>query len=363
MEKKIQHARNYGLDLLRMIAMLMVVVLHILGKGGVLSACEPLSGQYELLWFLEIAAYCACNCYALISGYVIVDSKFRYSNIIALWLRIAFYTVGITVLFAFFMPETVGADAWKMAIFPVMTKRYWYVTAYFCLFFFIPLINSAIDKMSQIQLKQLIVALVVMFSILQTLFRNDVFGTASGYSPLWLIALYIMGAYIKKYNAFETLGAPKALLGYVICITITWVVKWNIEAGSQTVLGEMKNGNILVSYMSPTILGAGICLFLFFKKIRIGRGMQKVVKLFAPAAFSVYLIHAQLQIWTYVIADGFSSYASFPAAMAGAAVLGTAVSIYIVCSLVDLVREFIFRMVNVKGKLVRIEDRIRDRCV
>ena len=186
MEKKIQHARNYGLDLLRMIAMLMVVVLHILGKGGVLSACEPLSGQYELLWFLE------------------------------------------TVLFAFFMPETVGADAWKMAIFPVMTKRYWYVTAYFCLFFFIPLINSAIDKMSQIQLKQLIVALVVMFSILQTLFRNDVFGTASGYSPLWLIALYIMGAYIKKYNAFETLGAPKALLGYVICITITWVVKWNI---------------------------------------------------------------------------------------------------------------------------------------
>ena len=40
----------------RMIAMLMVVVLHILGKGGVLSACEPLSGQYELLWFLEIAA-------------------------------------------------------------------------------------------------------------------------------------------------------------------------------------------------------------------------------------------------------------------------------------------------------------------
>ena len=42
--------RNYGIDLLRMIAMLMVVILHILGKGGVLQAAPPLSIRYETAW-------------------------------------------------------------------------------------------------------------------------------------------------------------------------------------------------------------------------------------------------------------------------------------------------------------------------
>ena len=35
--------RNRGIDLLRMTAMWMVVILHILNKGGVLAAAAPLS--------------------------------------------------------------------------------------------------------------------------------------------------------------------------------------------------------------------------------------------------------------------------------------------------------------------------------
>ena len=70
--------RNYGIDLLRIVSMLMVVVLHVLGQGGVLKTSTPLSIGYSVAWILEIAAYCAVNCYALISGYVGVNSKFKY---------------------------------------------------------------------------------------------------------------------------------------------------------------------------------------------------------------------------------------------------------------------------------------------
>ena len=62
--------RNRGIDLLRMAAMWMVVILHILNKGGVLGATAPLSVGCETARLLEIAAYCAVNCYGLISGYV-----------------------------------------------------------------------------------------------------------------------------------------------------------------------------------------------------------------------------------------------------------------------------------------------------
>lgn len=44
------HERNYGLDFLKAISMLMVVFLHTLGHGGILNSCIPLSVNYEIAW-------------------------------------------------------------------------------------------------------------------------------------------------------------------------------------------------------------------------------------------------------------------------------------------------------------------------
>ncbi|MDE6723424.1 MAG: hypothetical protein K2J55_04430, partial [Eubacterium sp.] len=68
--EKTASKRNYGIDLLRIVCMIMVPVLHVLGHGGLLEGAEILSVKYEFVWFLEAAAFCAVNCYALISGYV-----------------------------------------------------------------------------------------------------------------------------------------------------------------------------------------------------------------------------------------------------------------------------------------------------
>ena len=65
-----QNGRNYGIDLLRIISMVMIQILHILGNGGILNASIGAPVRNNVAWFLEIASYCAVNCYALISGYV-----------------------------------------------------------------------------------------------------------------------------------------------------------------------------------------------------------------------------------------------------------------------------------------------------
>ena len=95
----IKRERNYGIDALRIIAMFMVVILHVLGKGGVLISLEKFSLGYEIAWFLEILVFCAVNCYALISGYVMYGSKPKYSSLALLWLQVAFYTVLITCIY------------------------------------------------------------------------------------------------------------------------------------------------------------------------------------------------------------------------------------------------------------------------
>lgn len=189
--------RNRGIDLLRMTAMWMVVILHILNKGGVLAAAAPLSAGRETARLLEIAAYCAVNCYGLISGYVGVGHRFRYSGAIALWLRAAFYTLGITAAFALLMPGSVNGDRVLRAFLPVLFRQYWYVTAYFGMCLFIPFFNLLLNRLSKGQLRLLALSIVLVFSVLPTLRQKDVFLTDNGYSVLWLSCLYLLGGILR----------------------------------------------------------------------------------------------------------------------------------------------------------------------
>ena len=53
--------RNYGVDFLRILSMFFVIILHCLGKGGVLDAAQPGTVQYASAWFLETFAYCTVD--------------------------------------------------------------------------------------------------------------------------------------------------------------------------------------------------------------------------------------------------------------------------------------------------------------
>lgn len=62
--------RNYGIDLLRIIAMFAVVILHIQVFGGVINNVKEFSVNYEIAWTLETLCYCAVDIYVIITGYV-----------------------------------------------------------------------------------------------------------------------------------------------------------------------------------------------------------------------------------------------------------------------------------------------------
>lgn len=353
--------RNHGIDLLRIIAMFMVLILHILGRGGVLESAKVLSVQYETAYFLETAAYCAVNCYALISGYVGINASYKYSNLCLLWLRVVFYTVMITILYAVLIPSSVNKTLLIKSFFPVMTRQYWYFTAYFCLFLFIPLLNKAINGMTKAQTKAVCIFLFIGFSILPTIF-GDQLGTNKGYSGLWLIILYIIGASIQKWNLFEHLTPIKAFAGYLLMVIISWGFKFALEAsaaflGRDTVSGSYaaKYSSRLIEYTSPTILMAGIFLLLLFSRITLNSFLQKCVPILAPLSFSVYLINTNFFVWQYIMPSRYADYAGFSAPLLIAAVFGSALFIYISCSVIDFIRNCIFKLLRIKENLDKFE--------
>ena len=80
-------------------AMMMVVVLHYLGKGGLLpDLTAPLSAQDTVAWLLEAFCIVAVNVYMMISGYFLCESSFKLSRLLTLWVQLWLYSVGIGVL-------------------------------------------------------------------------------------------------------------------------------------------------------------------------------------------------------------------------------------------------------------------------
>lgn len=81
--------RNYGIDLLRLVSMFLIVVLHSLSRGALVGV-SPFNIHYEVGFLIEALTYCAVNCFALISGYVGVDSKLNTEELYLFGFKLCF---------------------------------------------------------------------------------------------------------------------------------------------------------------------------------------------------------------------------------------------------------------------------------
>ena len=357
----VKRQRNYGIDLLRIVAISMVLILHILGKDNVLTTTEPLSANFNAAWFLEIAAYCAVDCYALISGYVGINAKHKASNIVMLWLQVAFYSVGATIIFRLFVPNTVDKLVFFKSLFPVMTKQYWYFTSYFGLFVIIPFLNAAVNSMSRKQLEGVLLAVFVFFSVISIPFFKDAFLFNNGYSMFWLAVLYVFGAYFGKYKVLEKISKLKLFGVYLACIVVTWITKLVLVYYNDSLPRFVLNKNFLVSYMSPTIVIAGICLLGIFANLNISEKLGKVIVYVASLSFGVYLVQSQPLISRQFMRDSFAKFSYYPTALMVLAVLGTAILIFVVCASIDAVRQFLFKIFKIKKLVCFVENKITDK--
>lgn len=352
--------RNYGIDALRILSMFMVVVLHIFNNGGVLNASGRFTSQYEVGWLFQNATFCAVDVYAIISGYVWVNAKYRYRNIIELWLQVIFYTVSITALFAIFLPSSVSFIEWIKALFPVMFKQYWYFSSYFALFLFIPLLNIIFEKIEKRKLLIFIGIILFFFGGVQTLFFSDAFGTNNGYSTIWLMILYLVGGYIGKYGIFKNTKPAKFIIGYLIMVFLTWLSKLCIELLTLRILGEVRAGNSFIRYESPFVFMSAIFLFLFFSNIKISSVWKRIIAFVSPMSFGVYLVHTHPIVFAKM-GNRFSEYAALPCVLEILAVLGTAAVIYLICSLIDYIRLRIFKILHIREKLDLLEGYIKSK--
>lgn len=357
--------RNYGLDLLRMTAMFMVLLLHTMGQGGILEHLNtpPYSTfvyftKYSVAWYIEIFAYCAVNCYALLTGYNYFGKEVKYIKLVEFWLQIVFYTVGINLIF-YVMGTHIGKQLILTSIFPIMRRFYWYTTAYFGMFLFIPIMNQYLENISQQALKKFLVIAFCLFSILPTIMRENPFYLQGGYSMLWLVMLFLVGGAIKKLKLFDSFSSKKLLGAFFVSTLLTLAFKLLVELVMKIWSKKLVFANVFIDYTSPTIVLAAIFLLVLFSKLDIKNNiLLKVIQICSPAAFGIYLIHLHPLIWNKYI-HGFSVrfLNSNPLIMVGK-IFASALAIYVVCTFIELLRMKLFECLKVKQLVKAIERRL-----
>lgn len=356
--------RNLGVELFRVFSMYLIVLLHVLGQGGVYPACALLSPSYKAAWFLETIGYCSVNCYALISGYANAKNGFRFRRVISLWLEVLFFTVGTTAVCALIPSIEVSTSDWLLAVFPVTYKEYWYFNAYVLLFAFMPILNKGLASLTAGQYRLTCGFLFVLTAILPKISGSDIFVLGSGYSCMWLMILYVFGAYFRLH------GIPKALKWYVTvpAFFLAGFAAWALKMYAETLLrdGVLESSSKsyvllkgFVSYTSPFMVIMALAALIFFAKIPIRRRIPAVVVTYlGKATFGVFLFHVGSMMWFHWLGGRYRHYAAYPAWKLTLAVLSTTLALYLAFSLVSLFRIGLFRLARVDRGIDFFADRL-----
>ncbi len=342
---KAREKRIYGLDLLRLISMLMICSIHVLGE---LCDLQEGSVAYFERSFLLALFNCAVNCFAILSGYVGVTSDYKISKILHLWLTVAFYSVVITVICSACL-GTFSPEVLLKAFLPVISERYWYFSAYFLMFFFIPLANyfcRLADK-RQVAFFYIGLALISVVGIRLNAFQM-LWSVNSGYSAFWLLLMYCLGGLMRLDTWKISKKASLLLCGASVLVT------WGSEILRYTGLlpTSLMLKNMLYGYISPTMILSAVAMVNFFAKLSIGPRSCAVIRRLSPLAFSVYIIHYHKELWALL-----EQYVRFDGRFFLMDAMVVVWVIYALCLIMDGGRYWLFGKIGI-GKLCQVADRL-----
>lgn len=292
--------REPQFEILRVVAMLMVILLHYLSKGGLLA--DP-AGNMRLsdwaFWGLEALCLVCVNVYVLISGYFFIENRFRLGKIAGLWCQVFFYSV---VIAAVCMATGIADyrqyfDLYNLQFFafPIVNGHYWFATAYLLMYLFSPFMNYAVKEMSRRQLQLVILLLLVPFSFVKSVLPLPLTVDDCGNSFIWFLCLYLIAAYIRLYGIPFLERKGRALMTYLlsaagILAALALAAFLNRRTGHYEYALE-----IPLHYNFIFILTGSLGLFYCFQtwKVKENALVRYLVRI-APYTFGVYLLHEHL---------------------------------------------------------------------
>lgn len=370
--------RIVGLDVARVVAMFGIIGYHVLKGGGIRDAAETWQGSYWVAWYLYLLCVAAVDLFALLSGYLGYTKRVYGSyRLIELIFTLFFWCTAITCVLRPAAPWLYKSWwAYVVSLCPPIITRYWYIVCYLPVFLLMPYINLLLRKLTLQQADTFCLMLVTVFSVIPALTAHDLFRENFGFSAGWLIVCYIVGATTRRREIEDVEGGERLTQtgtrlparlwadardfrpnGYVLFFGLALAllaIKW--------VCITLRNDDWIYirSYSSPFMLTMA---YVLLQTLRRGFGhapawFGRLMAFMADAAFDVYIIHAHVFIYSFLMDNKFWWAVNLPLPAIPLFVLGVASAIYLSCAVLAQVRVWVCRQRLVRRLIGAVSGRL-----
>ena len=293
-----EQRRNYGYDILRVIAISMVVAIH----ANAAYLWQKPAGSLGALLTLQITALCVSSVpvFFMLSGALLLDvpetvslkdlfrKRLRKQFIpFALWSVI--YTVVRIITGKIPLSFTSFLDLFNEPAY----SQFWFMYTLLGIYLILPFLQILVNKLTQNRFRYLLI-LWFVFSILIPLLSHYTPFRLSNHVDLVLsegyIGYFLLGFYLKKYRS-ETSGTAGLLL-FAAGTVITGITVW-IEWLNTNVENAVRVGNTYGNYLLPGAVLSAIGLFLFFQnnKTPSSNKTKAVISELSLLTMGVFYIH------------------------------------------------------------------------
>ncbi|MGF7012209.1 surface polysaccharide O-acyltransferase-like enzyme [Lachnospiraceae bacterium PF1-22] len=279
-------SRQSSIELLRIVAMIMIIAHHLSVHSGFDFSSEPLSLNHFWILLLEMGGKIGVNIFILISGYfLITTTSLKIDKVLKLWMQIFTYS-----FFIFFIFLILGSTPFNLKelitnLLPITFSQWWFASTYFVLYIISPYINRLLLSLSKKEYQRLLALIILFWSFSATLWGQ----TFLSDNLQWFICLYIISGYLRLHWNNSLVSGAKYLIFAIFIILLNYILTITFNfLGAKISYGSGAPGR-LYSMQSLPILLIAISLFLGFINLNIGSRPR--INIISAATFGVYLIH------------------------------------------------------------------------
>ena len=196
---------SYGIDLLRIVAMFMIVAHHFSLHSGFFFDTNP--GNETLMQIMALGGKTGVNIFVLITGYY-STGKIRREKVVGLIGSTTFYSLVLTLIAAALGSVAFSKKLLMKAAFPwLLGDNYWFIVTYLELYLLTPILNKVGQDLDIRTCEKYLAVITCLLCIVPTIMSRFIETNDFGYNALvWFIYLYFLGTYLKKRSEYKSNG-------------------------------------------------------------------------------------------------------------------------------------------------------------